>query len=453
MAESRRYRKSTTSLGPTFLLDAWRKASQEGGGAAASDESKAGQKLYRVDKCTVVAIVNGIDRLETRKMIRFSGDKERCRMLQAVLLAACGVRASPSECAQACAEAREMSKLVQSMDQHSRSLLLSEPYFLGGSENQAVSTAVTRSLAEYRTRQKRSWVDTGKDPFANFKFSMDPGSLDAWPRVACSGCGKRFKIYCPICRRVCPPPSASAPVLPRVQLPMRVEIVLHRQENIRKSTSIHLFLVSPGQCAVHKYPEELPDFDPKSTVLLFPDEKSVSIDDESIDPATIKRLVVVESTWQKARSVARNPKLARLRRVHIRQKEGTFWRHQELGNQFLSTLEATYHFMVEHWKATHARANADATEEKLTPYPGSYDDMMLVYAHQHRRIARIARGRGSAGPKHWVGQQKSAGQKNAGQVGNGEVVTPTSQPLKRRKLVGSPDDAQEHHQVDADRKC
>mmetsp|Transcript_30617 Transcript_30617/g.74607 ORF Transcript_30617/g.74607 Transcript_30617/m.74607 type:complete len:207 (-) Transcript_30617:1383-2003(-) len=197
-------------------------------------------------------------------------------------------------------------------------------------------------------------------------------------------------------------------------------------ENVKKSTSLHLGVLSQeGQCAVRAFPEAVPAYDPTETVLLFPDEKSTALSEGKIDLGRLKTVVVVESTWQKAAGVARHPNLVGIPTVKIEAKEGTFWRYQELGNGFLSTLEATFYFLVEHWNVRngksvdqmrllgtgredeppskkHRKASSVSTPSSAG-YPGCYDDLMLIYANQHRVVMTKNKGNSSkrGGPKHW----------------------------------------------------
>lgn len=56
---------------------------------------------------------------------------------------------------------------------------------------------------------------------------------------------------------------------------------------------------------------------------------------------------VIESTWQKGSVVASHGNLQGLRKIKLQGWESTFWRYQELGRQFLSTLEAIYYTSIE----------------------------------------------------------------------------------------------------------
>jgi len=216
---------------------------------------------------------------------------------------------------------------------------------------------------------------------------------------------------------------------------------------------------------VREHPNDVPTYDPETTVLLYPTDTATSLGEGKVDLSKLKTLVVVESTWQKAAGVARHPKIRDLPTVKIEAKEGTFWRYQELGTGFLSTLEATYHFMVEHWNARNGvaavhdddddalreskrpskrakpSAVATAVQAQLSPkstdaacgresititrddqslssqpfpkeqqqkqapvlaYPGCYDDMMLIYAQMHSRAAGHGGSESRLMPRHWT---------------------------------------------------
>ena len=90
-----------------------------------------------------------------------------------------------------------------------------------------------------------------------------------------------------------------------------------------------------------------------------------------------------------------------------KKKHAFFCCCQELGNSFLSTLEATFHFFVEHWGATHP------VEQ---PYPGCYDDAMLIYAYLHRKIAKLTvQQKGKKVPKHWAPSAAAVADEKEGQ--------------------------------------
>jgi len=78
---------------------------------------------------------------------------------------------------------------------------------------------------------------------------------------------------------------------------------------------------------------------------------------------------------------------------------------QELGKQFLCTLEAIYYFLLEHFEATHG---AD------TPYDGRYDDLLLFFTTQLARIRLETGGGGRAAADVSSADQADKAGDNAG---------------------------------------
>ena len=75
-------------------------------------------------------------------------------------------------------------------------------------------------------------------------------------RQACDICHKSRKFFCYTCHVPLP---ATRGVIPRVQLPVRIDIVKHPGEVEGKSTAVHARLVAPEQVTIHIYPD-IPDY-------------------------------------------------------------------------------------------------------------------------------------------------------------------------------------------------
>lgn len=60
------------------------------------------------------------------------------------------------------------------------------------------------------------------------------------------------------------------------------------------------------------------------------------------DVSHIKRLVVVDSTWQQTKQIFRDEKLRGLPCVKLREHKTRFWRYQSKGDDHLATIEGTY---------------------------------------------------------------------------------------------------------------
>ena len=214
----------------------------------------------------------------------------------------------------------------------------------------------------------------------------------------------------------------------------------HWQENVHKSTSIHACILSPQWCRFVELrtfssdgmrgdvrrgrhavrASDLSAYDPATTLLLFPSAQSLPLSHPAIVarlPA-LQRLVVVESTWQKAASVfSAVPHLGlhALQHVHLDTAyESTYWRYQELGRNALSTVEAMYYACKEVQLHSHGLLPA----QRL-------DDLLYLYAHMHRRVHRRydpqQRARGDQGEVDGGGGAEGRGEgegENAGAEGD-----------------------------------
>jgi hypothetical protein len=354
------------------------------------------------------------------------------------------------------------------MPQAARHSYLREAY-TPGADNLRPLPATQKHTDAFLANAKRKWFEEDVDPFDGFIFSAPPKELSAVPRAACPRCSKRVHIYCPECVTLAPP-AQDAPVpaplatplftaltelgahqysyqdadkplpapaeAPGVSLPLRVDLVHHPQERITKSTGLQACLVAPAQARLIEFPGEVPAYDPATTVVLFPTEDALDIWDPALDLSQVTTAVVIEATWQKASAVIAHPNLAKLRKVRLRERVSTFWRSQELGAQFLSTLEAVYYLCVEWFERQAADGLTSAVSDVPVPeryrggelhptnrpglvegaaptavvetgnhnraavlpsvtvartyaevnYKGQFDDLLLIYASQHSRI-------------------------------------------------------------------
>jgi hypothetical protein len=177
----------------------------------------------------------------------------------------------------------------------------------------------------------------------------------------------------------------------------------HVGENVKKSTSIHACILSPSCCRFLEHPRDLPPggYDPSQTVLLYPTPDAVFLDDPRIDILSIRRVLVIESTWTKSDVVMSHPQLRGLRHVKIRSRESTFWRYQELGRHFLSTLEAIYWIQRE-FMQRQAAVTGTGMAPSSDAAGSSIDDLLYFYAFQHGIIQERYKG-GENVPRSWSG--------------------------------------------------
>lgn len=185
--------------------------------------------------------------------------------------------------------------------------------------------------------------------------------------------------------------------------------VHHVGENVKKSTSIHCCILSPSSCRFLEFPADLPPYDPASTILLYPTSDALYLDDPRLDLSRVRTMVVIESTWVKSDIVSQHPALVGLQRVKIRQRESTFWRYQELGRQFLATLEAIYWTQEE--CRMRRRKEAEAAHAASDPLlaDGAIDDLLYFYAFQHEVITQRYRTSSDLQPpRSWSGRGGAA---------------------------------------------
>ena len=131
--------------------------------------------------------------------------------------------------------------------------------------------------------------------------------------------------------------------------------VKDKRELDGKTTSVHAKLVAPADTSILEYDRAAgadgglgPAFDPETCVVLFPSADSKPV--AAIDWSRVTRLVVLDGTWNQAKSMCLGcPVLSRLPRVHLSTQNATaFWRYQQCGPHCLSTIEAIHAFYREH---------------------------------------------------------------------------------------------------------
>jgi DTW domain-containing protein YfiP len=110
---------------------------------------------------------------------------------------------------------------------------------------------------------------------------------------------------------------------------------------------------------------------------LNPLHQAVFLDEMPADElARFKTVVIVEASWQNAGKVVSHPTLQALPHVKIRDQQTVFWRYQECSGAHLATIEAIHYFHIAYYEARHGAGS----------YDGRYDDLLLSYSCQHRRI-------------------------------------------------------------------
>jgi len=216
----------------------------------------------------------------------------------------------------------------------------------------------------------------------------DTSPLDSQQgRQSCRRCNRSRKFFCYSCRL--PLPSTEA-IIPRVELPVRVDIVKHPGEVEGKSTAVHAPIIAPDWVSLHTFPD-IPDYSPSSTLLVFPGPHSSSLaqlcqaasqqarreEGELGFPYT--RVVFVDSTWNQCHGICEDPRLSRLPCVILDPRSTMFWRYQKgKSKDHLATIEAIYYFSVDFH-----------TQVLGKEYRGEYDNLLFFFKFMHDKIHQL----------------------------------------------------------------
>lgn len=229
---------------------------------------------------------------------------------------------------------------------------------------------------------------TRRYPFVCMDITSNKFLNDIEGRSACSKCYKSRKFFCYTCYL---PVDELVGSLPKVQLPIKIDIIKHEKEIDGKSTAIHAPILAPDDVQIYTYPN-IPDYSVEDgVVLIYPSQASVTVaglfDDNfqfnapvefdvetekghrkgtllkgklnymearerktvnSLQNLPIKRAVFIDSTWNQSRSIYKDPKVRKIRTVVLQSRFSQFWRHQKGSPRwYLATIEAIHQFLVE----------------------------------------------------------------------------------------------------------
>lgn len=187
-------------------------------------------------------------------------------------------------------------------------------------------------------------------------------------RAACPKCKKSRKYFCYTCYV---PMAELESHVPKVKLPIKIDIIKHANEIDGKSTAAHAAVIAPDDVTIYTYPC-IPDYtSEKNVVLIFPGKNALSIqeyvdkhsntqksnseDDEPLAKRSslssnipINRAVFIDSTWNQSRGIYKDQRLREIPCVVIQSRISQFWRHQHGSPRwFLATIEAVHQFLVE----------------------------------------------------------------------------------------------------------
>lgn len=205
-------------------------------------------------------------------------------------------------------------------------------------------------------------------------------------RTTCPKCLARRKFFCYDCYL---PMDRDPSHTPHISLPIICDVIHYETEQQSKSTALHAKVVAYDDVRIHRFPSDtLYDWDPEDTVVLFPSDDAVPV--EELDFGKIKHVVFVECQWHNAHRILKDPRVARLKHVKIKNYETKFWRWQNVGNECLATIEAIYYFYREYVTATNPdKAYHGEVDNLLYYFAFTYEMLQSIYKRSGRNFRRI----------------------------------------------------------------
>ncbi|XP_035778575.1 tRNA-uridine aminocarboxypropyltransferase 1-like [Anopheles albimanus] len=245
---------------------------------------------------------------------------------------------------------------------------------------------------------------TRADPFEGMDIANTDFLMDVEGRSSCPVCGRSRKFFCYTCYV---PVASINDRVPRIALPVKVDIIKHKNEIDGKSTAVHAAILAPEDVQIHIYPN-IPDYrEEEGVVLIFPTPTALTVaslfngetyqmkenyglpkgyhmgtllrfrlndivvdkqprrpeeaaqvegstattdadEDDALRRFPVRRAIFIDSTWSQCRGIYKDERLSGLRTVVIQNRISQFWRHQRNSPRwFLATVEAIHQFLME----------------------------------------------------------------------------------------------------------
>ncbi|PSN39313.1 hypothetical protein C0J52_15567 [Blattella germanica] len=174
-----------------------------------------------------------------------------------------------------------------------------------------------------------------EEPFKDLKIDNWAILDDINERQACDRCHKSRKYFCYNCYI---PVTGLQNHIPKVKLPIKIDIIKHRREIDGKSTAAHAAVLAPEDVNIFIYPC-IPDYGAdENVVLVFPGK----------DPVSLESFFHSTDTWNQCRGIYKDQRLRELPCVVLQTRISQFWRHQKGSPRwYLATIEAIHQFLVE----------------------------------------------------------------------------------------------------------
>jgi len=212
-----------------------------------------------------------------------------------------------------------------------------------------------------RTFAYRSKEELNYDPFKGMIISSH-APLEGLKRSKCPGCQASRMYFCYKCYLYVETLDVSK--IPKVKLPLKIDIVKHPNEKDGKSTAVHAKMLAKEDVNIYTYPS-MPDYRnlKEDVVLLYPSNEAKPLEyytkvtnnkvnneaEEGHKCATFTKVVVIDSTWKQVHSIITDERLQGLRHVILETQRTNYWRHQfNQPETHLATIEAIHLFCLQY---------------------------------------------------------------------------------------------------------
>ncbi|EEB15368.1 conserved hypothetical protein [Pediculus humanus corporis] len=238
-----------------------------------------------------------------------------------------------------------------------------------------------------------------KDPFKNLKIS-DTSILDTVDeRSLCKKCNKSRKYFCYVC--YIPVPHLEGKI-PKVSLPIKIDIIKHKNEIDGKSTSAHAAILAPDDVRVFTYPT-VPEYSANdNVVLIYPSSKAKTIKEcfeenyelLKTNEFPFTRAVFIDSTWNQSKGIFKDERINTLPAIVLKNKISQFWRHQKKSPRwYLATIEAIHELLIEMVnercdmiKRKESETHVDNRTSSGYSYNGQYDNLLFFFNYMYSKI-------------------------------------------------------------------
>lgn len=112
-----------------------------------------------------------------------------------------------------------------------------------------------------------------RNPFEHMQIHDNEFLTTLDGRSACPKCGKSRKFFCYTCYV---PVKELDDRLPKVHLPIQIDIIKHQREIDGKSTAIHAAILAPNNVNIYTYPD-IPDYNAANDTETVSRKRNVPI--------------------------------------------------------------------------------------------------------------------------------------------------------------------------------